>query len=299
MEISRIEVVNNNVKDYVEYVFNEYITNVTCPIDDKIYKEWFMCEFLPCCITRWYEPSCYDVTNMFSIDEFFDNSIHVFSEILQLLSDYFDEFDKTRFIDKFNPENVMKCYVSVYVLKNIEYFLDKYKYDESDESDKSNVRSVTSSILTDDLFQSIENTNQDINEDNEGENGSNESENEHVIEPLHIINDDETTVDETTTVEDDEDTTNSSLPTLINIIDDDESYDGDNDNDDELYETGIFVSQAEFNEKNKNDECIICWDVVMNHYNSMKWKNCDHFTCIYCHDECMAKRLHRCPLCRM
>ena len=293
MESSSLDIVNNNVKEYVDHVFNEYITNVTCPKDSETYKDWFICEFLPCCITRWYELSCYDINNIFTIDEFFDNSINVFSEILQLLSNYFDEYDKTLFLGKFNPENVMRCYTSVYVTKNIEYFLDRYQYgDDCGNCGESNNRSITSEILSIDLVQFVENDEniiQDhINQDN--------------IENPHIINDDETTVDETTLdgdEDEDDDTDNSSLPPLINIIDDDESYDGDDDNDDELYETGIFVTQDEFNEKNRNEECIICWDVVMNHYNSMKWKNCDHFTCIYCHDECMAKRLHRCPLCRL
>jgi hypothetical protein len=189
---------------------------------------------------------------------------------LQILSEYFTECGKSDFPDKYNPEIVVRCYTSYFVTKNIEYFLDRFKYVECREEDynESNPRSETSDILSLDLFQ-----------DN----------NEIVTSTYQYIDD-----DDETTVEEEED--DESLPPLINIIEDE---DNDDDLGDELYETGIFVSQDEFNAKNKNEECVICWNIVMNHYNSMKWKNCDHFTCIYCHDECMAKRLHKCPLCRM
>jgi hypothetical protein len=81
MANSRIEVVNNNVLSYVDSVFNEYTTHVTCPKDVESYKEWFTGAFLPCCITRWYEPSCYDINNMFTIEQFFDHNIYIFSDI--------------------------------------------------------------------------------------------------------------------------------------------------------------------------------------------------------------------------
>jgi hypothetical protein len=275
MENSNIDVVNNRVKEYVDYVFNEYITNVTCPKSRETYKDWFVCEFLPCCITKWYEPSCYNTHNIFTVEEFFCNSIHVFSEILQLLSDYFHEYH-----DKFNPENVMRCYISFYISKNIEYFLDRFQYDDFDDFDESNPRSETSDNL------SLDNTLIENNHQDNTENNIEDSEGE-------------TTIDGYDSDEDD-DTNTSSLPVLINIIDDDDdSYEGDNIYEDELYETGVFVSEEEFVEKNKNEECFICLDIIMNHYNSMKWNNCNHFSCIYCHDECMKKQLYKCPLCRM
>ncbi len=95
MANSRIEVVNNNVLSYVDSVFNEYTTHVTCPKDVESYKEWFTGAFLPCCITRWYEPSCYDIHNMFTIEQFFDNNIYIFSDILQILTDYFDDYNRS------------------------------------------------------------------------------------------------------------------------------------------------------------------------------------------------------------
>jgi hypothetical protein len=154
--------------------------------------------------------------------------------------------------------------------------------------------SETSDIISIDLFHPEENTTTLL-----------------VIPPFNIVSDNEDDGDDNGDVDDDEDgdttidgndSNNSSIPPLINIIDDDDTeYDTDEDiyNENEYYETGVFVSENEFNEKNKNENCIICWEVVMNYSNSMKWSNCDHFTCISCHDTCMIKRLYKCPLCRM
>ena len=286
MENSHVEVVNEKVINYVDRVFNEYTTHVTCPKDVESYKEWFTDAFLPCCITRWYEPSCYDINNMFTIEQFFDNSIIVFSDILTLLSDYFDGYGRTMDMDKFKPENVMRCYASIYVIRNINYFLDRYQDDEL-----CNSTSETSDALSLDLFQPDLIENPIEVEENDTNNNT----------PTHTISVNIIGYDDT----DREDDDNSSLPELINVIED-----GDSNSDTlslpellsedyELFETGVFVTENEFIEKNKNVECIICWDVVMNYGNSMKWNNCNHFSCITCHDACMIKNLYKCPLCRM
>jgi hypothetical protein len=179
------------------------------------------------------------------------------------------------------------------------YFLDRYRDEYNDLSNPRDVLSDdgnTSDILSLDLFHPVENT---------------------VVSLPAVVNiigndDDDEDEDDNTTVEDNEDEISfPRLPRLnnINIINDDETdtsslpalldYNSeDEDNYDELYDTGVFVSENEFIEKNKNMECIICWEVVMDYTNSMKWNNCDHFTCISCHNECKNKRLNKCPLCR-
>jgi hypothetical protein len=302
MEISRAELELHDRKlteyrkitEYVDYAFTNYISTVSCPKDSESYRDWFINEFLQDCITRWYEPSCYDINNMFSVNDFFGSSIDVFSDILQILSNYSDDCDKIPDTDKFNPKTVMRRYTSIYVINNYDYFLNRCQ----DEYDNIiNRMSETSDIISIDLFHPEENTTNLL-----------------VIPPFNIISDDEDDVDDEDNVDDDDDdddndTTidgngsyNSSLPPLINIIDDDDAeYDTDEDiyNENRYYETGVFVSENEFNEKNKNENCIICWEIVMNYANSMKWNNCDHFTCISCHDSCMIKRLYKCPLCRL
>jgi hypothetical protein len=278
------------ITEYVDYAFTNYISTVSCPKDSESYRDWFINEFLQDCITRWYEPSCYDINNMFSVNEFFGSSIDVFSDILQILSNYPDDCDTIPDTDKFNPKTVMRRYTSMYVINNYEYFLDRC---QDKYNNISNHMSETSDIISIDLFHPEENTTTLL-----------------VIPPFNIIDDDDGDGDGDNVDGDDDDNTtmdgngsnNSSLPPLINIIDDDDTeYDSDEDiyNENEYYETGVFVSENEFNEKNKNENCIICWEVVMNYSNSMKWNNCDHFTCISCHDNCMIKRLYKCPLCRM
>jgi hypothetical protein len=232
---------------------------------------------------------------MFSVNDFFGSSIDVFSDILQILSNYSDDCDKIPDTDKFNPKTVMRRYTSIYVINNYDYFLNRC---QNEYDNIINRMSETSDIISIDLFHPEENTTNLL-----------------VIPPFNIISDDEDDADDEDNVDDDDnDTTidgngsyNSSLPPLINIIDDDDAeYDTDEDiyNEDiytenRYYETGVFVSENEFNEKNKNENCIICWEIVMNYANSMKWNNCDHFTCISCHDSCMIKRLYKCPLCRL
>ena len=269
------------ITEYVDYAFTNYISTVTCPKDSESYRDWFINEFLQDCITRWYEPSCYDINNMFSVSEFF-GSIDVFSDTLQILSTYPDNCDKIPDTDKFNPKIVMRHYTSICVINNYEYFLDRCQYEYNNISNHVN---ESSDIISIDLFHPEENTTTLL-----------------VIPPFNIINDDDTDDDDDD--DDDDNTTingsgssnNSSLPALINIIEDEDTdYDTD---EDIYYETGVFVSENEFNEKNKNENCIICWEVVMNHTNSMKWNNCDHFTCISCHDNCMIKKLYKCPFCR-
>jgi hypothetical protein len=304
MENSRINAINHNITKYVDRVFSEYTTHVTCPKDAKSYKEWFTDAFLPCCITRWYEPSCYDITNMYTSEEFFYGSISLFSDILHILTDYFDEYGKTMDMNKFNPENVMRCYACVYVIRNVNYFLDRYQDDDDD--DLSNSRSETSDtsetsdVTSIDLFQSTETSNPDIQPDlieTPIESLESLDNTPQGIIVVNIIGDNDT--DD----EGDFDDTNSSLPELIATgVEDDDSTTislPELDNDYELYETGVFVTENEFIEKNKNIDCVICWDVVMNYENSMKWNNCDHFTCITCHDTCMIKKIYKCPLCRM
>ena len=290
MANSSVELVNRNVSEYVDSIFKEYTTHVTCPKDAESYKEWFIGAFLPCCITRWYEPSCYDIHNMFTIEQFFDNSIHIFSDILQILSDYFDDYNRTMDMDKFTPENVMRCYTSIYVINNIDYFLDRYQDD-----DISNARSETSDTLSIDLFQSTESSNPDIQSDlieTTLEEGNENIINNPPPSPQNAVN--IVGYDDT-----DEEGSNetSSIPGLFYVIDDTETLDGE-DEEGDLFETGVFVTENEFIEKNKNVDCVICWEVAMNYENSMKWNNCDHFSCITCHDTCMFKKIYTCPLCR-
>ena len=314
MEMSRIDVVNRNITEYVDYSFTNYTTHISCPEEGRVYKDWFINEFLQACITRWYEPSCYDINNMFTTDDFFDRDIDTFSGILQILMDYFNEYDKIMDMDKFDPKNVMRCYTSVYVSNNIEYFLDRYEeyfedlinprdllsdgYDseedeedgEEDEEDGGDVEeSNTTDIISIDLFQPVENNI--------------------IISPptfINVIENDIISVDDDATDYEDDETPRTGL---VNIIPDDESdtsslpalidYDDDDYGEEhELYDTGVFVTENEFIEKNRNIECFICWEVVMDYTNSMKWNNCDHFTCVSCHNECKNKRLNKCPLCR-
>jgi hypothetical protein len=318
MEISRIDIVNRNITEYVDYSFKNYTTNINCPEEGRVYRDWFINEFLQACITRWYESSCYDINNMFTTDDFFDRDIDTFSGILQILMEYFNEYDKILDMDKFDPTNVMRCYTSVYVSNNIEYFLDRYEEeyedlinprdilsDEDDDEDEEGgevEESNTTDNISIDLFQPVENNV--------------------IISPPSFINVIENDIndvdvdDDATDYEDDE----SHRTGLVNIIPDDDSdtsslpalidYDNEEinfynfdiyntrDEEGELYDTGVFVSENEFIEKNRNTECIICWEVVMDYTNSMKWNNCDHFTCISCHNECKNKRLNKCPLCR-
>jgi len=134
MEISRAERIAlherklteyRKITEYVVYAFTNYISTVSCPKDSESYRDWFINEFLQDCITRWYEPSCYDINNMFSVNDFFGGSIDVFSDILQILSNYPDDCDKIPDTDKFNPKTVMRRYTSMYVINNYDYFLDR------------------------------------------------------------------------------------------------------------------------------------------------------------------------------
>ena len=272
MESSQIEVVNRNINEYMDYVFIEYTLNGSCPIEQNGFREWFLTEFLPSCITRWYEQSCYDINNMYSANQFFGNSICVFSDILQILTDYFDGYDRIMIMDKFNPKNVMRCYTSVYVCTNVEYFLDRFQnnyYSTINNDDVVINDSNTSDTISVDVFQST---------------------------PINVIEDE----DDNTTVEDEDDETDSTyMPSLIdNETDNDEEEEEqeDDEDDDELY--GVPVSEVEFIEKNKNTDCIICWEVTMNHHNSLRWSNCDHFSCLSCHVDCKINGLKKCPLCR-
>jgi hypothetical protein len=291
MEISRIDVVNSNVIEYVDYVFRNFTSGQGLPEEGRVYSDWFINDLLPAGITRWQDTSCYDINSIFTIEHFFDNNICLFSDVLQLLSEHFTDYDDTMISDKFDPKNVMRCYTSVYVSKHLLYFLDRYRDEYNDLSNPRDVLSDdgnTSDILSLDLFHPVENTVVSL------------------PAVVNIIGNDDDDEDDNTTVEDNEDeisfprlprlnddeTDTSSLPALLDYDSEDE------DNYDELYDTGVFVSENEFIEKNKNMECIICWEVVMDYTNSMKWNNCDHFTCISCHNECKNKRLNKCPLCR-
>jgi hypothetical protein len=288
MDISRIDVVNSNVIEYVDYVFKKFTSGDGCPEEGRLYSDWFVNDLLEAGITRWHGSSCYDINNIFTIERFFDNNICVFSDILQILSQHFVDYDNTMGFDKFDPINVMRCYTSVYVSKHMLYFLDRYRdeyHDIVNPRDILSDNSNTSDILSLDLFHPVENTVESIP----------------VV--VNVIDDDDD--DGNTSVEDNDDETSprlnndddesdtSSLPALINYNSEDE------DTYDELYDTGVFVTENEFIEKNKNIDCIICWEVVMNYSNSMKWNNCNHFTCISCHDSCRLKGLYKCPLCRM
>jgi hypothetical protein len=198
-------------------------------------------------------------------------------------------------MDKFDPKNVMSCYTCIYVCNNVDYFLEKYQSEFDFENDASNDRSETSDIVSIDLFQSTE-TTIEYNDDN----------NTPPIQPqrfVNVIGYDNTDEEDNA---DDEDNNENTHNELINYIDDDDSDTrslpeliDDRDKEYGFFETGIFVTENEFLEKNKNVECIICWDVVMNHGNSMKWNNCNHFSCITCHDMCMLNKLYKCPFCRV
>lgn len=299
MEISGIQTVNQKIHDYLDHVFEDYSGRITCPMNIENYDEWFTQDFLPTCITRWYVSSSYDINNIYTIEQFFCNNVVVYSEILQLLREHFDTYNKTMNMDKFDPKNVMSCYTCIYVCNNLDYFLEKYRSEFDFENDVSNDRSETSDIVSIDLFQSTEPTIED-NEDNNIP-----------IQPLmfvNVIGYDNTDEEDDTDEEDNSENTindNQNLPELINYIDDDSDTGSllevidDRDEEYGFFETGIFVTENEFIEKNKNVECIICWDVVMNHENSMKWNNCNHFSCITCHDMCMLKKLYKCPFCRV
>lgn len=257
-----VERVNELIKGYIDFVYREYVTYETWPITKDAYNDWFIHNFLQCCITRWYNPSCYDIAEIITIDEFFNNDVIVFSEILQILNDYFEGFSRT-ITDKFDPKNVMRCYTSLYVCKNISYFLDRYR-DEIDGI--SNERSDSSEVSSLDLFVS-----------EETDEGETDNETPIVNEVISNYDDDMRDIEE-----DDDDT---------------DDY-NDTDDDGEYSETGVFVTEEEFLEKNTNTDCIICWDIVMNHHNSMRWKNCDHFSCADCHCNCYIKKIRKCPLCR-
>lgn len=285
--ISSIERVNTLIKGYIDFVYREYITSGTCPITTEAYNDWFIHNFLQSRLTRWSELSCYDITTMFTVDEFFDNNVLLFSEILQILHDYFEDFSRTMVTDMFDPKNVMRCYTSLYVCKNISYFLDRYR-DEFDGL--SNDRSDTSEISSLDLFVSFETDEEDPVEsqpidgqldNNETDDGETDEETSVFTEHVSNYDDDMRDIeeDEADDVEDE---------------DDDETDDGG----DEYSETGVFVTHEEFLEKNTNTECIICWDIVMNHHNSMRWKNCSHFSCAECHCNCYIQKIRKCPLCR-
>jgi hypothetical protein len=291
MEISRINVVNSNVIEYVDYVFRNFTSGEGLPEEGRVYSDWFVNDLLSAGITRWQDTSCYDINNIFTIEQFFDNNICVFSDVLQLLSEHFADYDDTMISDKFDPKNVMRCYTSVYVSKHLLYFLDRYRDEYNDLSNPRDVLSDdgnTSDILSLDLFHPDENTVVSLPAvvNIIGNDGDDEDDNTTVED-----NEDEISFPRLPRLNDDESDT-SSLPALLDYHSEDE------DNYDELYDTGVFVSENEFIEKNKNTECIICWEVVMDYTNSMKWNNCDHFTCISCHNECKNKGLNKCPLCR-
>ena len=272
-----MERVDQLIDGYIDFVYREYVTSQTCPITKDTYNDWFIHNFLHSCITRWYDSSCYDIAKMFTIDEFFDNDVILFSEILQTLNDYFENFSRTMVTDMFDPTNVMRCYTSVYVCKNISYFLDRYR---PDFDSISNERSDTSEVSSLDLFVSFE-TDEDEPEQIEPDQGElvdGETDNESTIINELVSNYD----DDMRDIEEDEEDN-----------DDDETDDGT-----EYSETGVFVSEEEFLEKNTNNECIICWDIVMKHHNSMRWKNCSHFSCAACHCNCYLKKIRKCPLCR-
>jgi len=256
-EISRVD---NLIKDYIDFVYRDYVSYVSCPISYDAYNDWFIHNFLQSCITRWYEPSCYDISEMISVDTFFENNVVLFSDILQILNEYFEDFSRTMVMGVIDPKNIMRCYTSVFVCKNISYFLDRYR-DEFDGI--SNPRGDSSDITSLDLFIS-----------SETEEGETDNESEDNSPVLNNYDDDMRDVEE-------EDG------------DDDETVD-----DGEYYETGVYVTEAEFLEKNTNVECIICWDVLMNYENSMKWNNCNHFSCETCHMSCYVKKIRKCPLCR-
>lgn len=292
MEISGIQSVNQKIHDYVDHIFEDYTGNISCPLNNENYHEWFTQDFLPTCITRWYVSSSYDINNIYTIEQFFCDNVDVYSEILQLLIEHFDTYNKTMNMDKFDPKNVMSSYTCIYVCNNVDYFLEKYRSGFDFENDASNDRSETSDIVSIDLFQSTETTMED-----------NDANNIPPIQPPMFVND--IGYDNTDEEDNNENTPNDNHPLhhLINYIDDDDSDTWSLpeliDEEYGFFETGIFVTETEFLEKNKNVECIICWDIVMNHGNSMKWNNCNHFSCITCHDMCMLKNLYKCPFCRL
>jgi hypothetical protein len=272
--ISSIERVNTLIKGYIDFVYREYITSGTCPITTEAYNDWFIHNFLQSRLTRWSELSCYDITKMFTVEEFFDNNVLLFSEILQILHEYFEDFSRTMDTNLFDPKNIMRCYTSVYVCKNMAYFLDKYR-EEFDNF--SNTRSDSSEISSLDLFVSYETNEGELDE---GEIDEGETDGESTVFDELVSNYDNDMRD----IEEDEE--------------EDEDDEDDTVDDGEYSETGVFVTQEEFLEKNTNTECVICWDIVMNHHNSMKWKNCDHFSCADCHCNCYIKKIRKCPLCR-
>jgi hypothetical protein len=90
--ISPIERVNFLINGYIDFVYKEFITTESCPIAKEAYNEWFIHTFIKARLTRWSELSCYDIDHMYSVDEFFNNDVALFSEILQILHEYFDNF---------------------------------------------------------------------------------------------------------------------------------------------------------------------------------------------------------------
>ena len=89
--ICDMELIHDKIKGFVDFAYRIYTSqypyqeNVLRRYSFEIYDNWFRSDFIPE-LTR-----CYDIADMFSVEEFFENneSIH---KAVESLFEYFDNY---------------------------------------------------------------------------------------------------------------------------------------------------------------------------------------------------------------
>jgi hypothetical protein len=221
--------IHSKIKEYIYSTYVEYVCRhfTTQEFDNmrEVYSNyalWFRRDFVPELLLT-YDMGGYDICNLFSPEQFFENNYDVFYNVLHDIYEYLKDYDREFIVSNVNVLNIMRTYVSIYVLSNITQLIQ--------------------------IYQSVVFPN-----------------------PYNDFDEDENNIDN-------------------------DLFDKNN------IHTGVKVLEEEFNETNKEIICPICLIKTMTFENSLRYINCNHYSCIECHESIIKnsdKKLDKlkCPMCR-
>jgi hypothetical protein len=113
---------------YVEYVCERYTQEEFDDMREVYtdYASWFQRDFIPELLLT-YDIGGYDICNIFTPEQFFENNYDVFYNVLHDIYEYLKEYDREFVVDTINVMNVMRTYTSIYVLSNITHLIQIYQ----------------------------------------------------------------------------------------------------------------------------------------------------------------------------
>jgi hypothetical protein len=170
-----MEDIHSKIKGYVDFVYRDYTSrysyqeNILRRYSDELYHEWFTGDFVQELLNNHEYPDGYDICSMFSTDHFFENNDLV-NKVNQSLFEYFENYDGS-----LSMLNLMRTYTAVYVTKNIDIFIEKYRTQLQERDNDSNERSDNTpdndSLHDDDIPELIENEDDDDDDIDDEDSG--------------------------------------------------------------------------------------------------------------------------------